>query len=151
MWRNCRNYQWIALPLSDEGLDVRHRFRVCLVIGDGKVDHGFAEHAAHAGFRSFISDCVFEIIHIAVSRRAAANHLSQAETSSDSHEFFGYILGFGGKNIFSQPLLQIEIVGEPTKQSHWYVRVAVDEPGNDDLAGRIYDFARGVPLIKIAD
>ena len=27
------------------------------------------------------------------------------------------------------------------------MRVAVDEPGNDNLAGGIYDFARGVPLI----
>ena len=46
--------------------------------------------------------------------------------------------------------MQIEIVCEPTKQSHRHVRVAVDKTRNDDLAGGIYDFAGSVLLTDFA-
>src|SRR5205807_840622 len=65
-------------------------------------------------------------------------------------EFFGDVFGLGGKDVFCEPLLQVEIVGQPAKQRHRHVRVAVDEAGDDDLTGGIHDFARGVPLFNIA-
>src|SRR5262249_61719 len=55
---------------------------------------------------------------------------------------------------FGQPFLQVEIVGNPAKQSHRHVCVAVDETGNNNFAGSVYDFARRVVALdfgRLAD
>ena len=82
IFRNCvgrvrryrRDDQGIAFPVANELFDIRHRFCIRLVVGNRKIDHRLAQDAAHSGFGRFISDRVFEVIHIAVGSRAAANH-----------------------------------------------------------------------------
>ncbi len=139
--RNRGNDQLVTFPTSDKLLDVRHAFRVCLIVGDWKIDDRLAEHTANACFRSFVGDRVFEVIHVAVGRRATANHFGQSEARPDANKLFRDVLCFRRKDVLRQPLLQIEIVGETTKQDHRNVRVAVDQTRRDDLARRVNPLA----------
>ena len=97
--------------MADKLFRIGHRFRVGLVVGNRKIDYGFAEHAAHSRFKSFVGDGIFEVIHVTVSGGATAQHLSKTKTRAHAHKIFGDVLGFGGKDVFREPLLQIQIVG----------------------------------------
>ena len=126
---------------------ISHRFSVCFVVRNRKIDDCLAEHASHAGLESFIGNRIFEIIHIAVGRCAAANHFRQAQTRADADKVFGDVLGFGRKNIFREPLLQVEVVSDAAKQSHRHVRVTVDEAGNHNLPAGVDDFTSRVTAV----
>src|SRR6185369_12161697 len=104
---------------------------------DGKVDDGFAKHTTNTRFRSLIRDRVFEVIHVTVGRRPPANHLRQTKTSTDTHKLFRDVLRFSRKDVLRQPLLQIEIIRETTKQDHGDMRVAINQTGCNDLARRV--------------
>ena len=105
MRRNRRNDKRIPFPVRDKLFYVSHRFRVRLIIGDRKIDDSFAEDAAHSGFECLIGDRIFEVIHVAVGRGAAANHFRQAQTRADAHKVFGDVFGFRREDVFGQPLL----------------------------------------------
>src|SRR6185436_6311644 len=74
----------------------------------------------------------------------AADHLSQPEARSRAHEFFGNIFCLSGKNVFGEPVLQIEVVGKSPEQSHGNVGVAVNETGSNNLTGGVDALGGGI-------
>src|SRR5207247_4135170 len=92
-------------------------------------------------------DGVFEVIHVAVGRGAAAQHLSEAQARAYADKIFSDVLGFGGKDVFREPLLQIQVVCQPAKQSHRHMRVTIDEARDDYLAVGVHYFARSIGSI----
>ena len=147
--RNRRHNQSIALPLFHEAFDIGQAFLIRLVIGYRKINHRFAQNSAHACFESLVGNCIFEVVHIAVGRRATANHLSQTQARAHPHEVLCHVFGFCRKNVFRQPFLQIEIVRDAAKQSHRHVGMAIDETGNNDLSIGVDDFGSRIVAIYI--
>src|ERR1043166_6552575 len=146
---NRRHDQSISLPLFYKALYVDQTCFVRLVVSYGKIKQRFAQNAAHSCFERLVGNRVFEIIHVAVGRCAAANHFGQSEPRSHAHKILGDIFGFGRKDVSGKPLLKVEIVGDPPKQSHRHVRVPVDETRNQHFAGRINNFARRILSLDI--
>src|SRR6185369_1899956 len=137
MRRDRRYDQIVSLPTRHKLLDVSHAFSVRLIVSDRKVDDGFTENTTNTRFCSLIRDRVLEVIHVTVGRRPTANHFSQTETSADTHKLFRDVLRFSRKDVLRQPLLQIEIIRETTKQDHRHMRVAINQTGCNDLARRV--------------
>src|SRR5688500_14493157 len=86
------NDQFVPLPAFDEPLDVGHRLFMRLVVSDGKINDSFSENSSHACLRSFIGDCILEVVHIAVRSRTAANHFGETETRANANKLFGDVL-----------------------------------------------------------
>src|SRR6185437_5732176 len=77
-----------------------------------------------------------------VSRDAAAKHLENAEARAPFDEIGLHVAGFGGENIFLQPVVEVGVAAESAKEAHGGVRVDIDEAGHDDFAGGV-NGARG--------
>src|SRR5690606_17865289 len=108
-----------------------------LVVSDRKLYDRLAKNAANAGFLRLLGDRILEVIHIAVGRRSAADHLCEAEARADADEFFIYVLGLGREDVFRQPLVKIGVVRDAAKWRHRNVRVRVDEAGDDGLSAGV--------------
>src|SRR5579875_3948642 len=126
----------VAFPMLNEFGGVSDHLRDVLVVGNGKIDEGFAENAAHAGLFGDAGNFILEIVHVGVSGDAAPNHFQHAEARAQFDEIGSDVAGFGGKNVLLQPVVEGEVVGEAAKESHGGVTVAVDEAGHDDFAVR---------------
>ena len=126
MRRNGGGNQLVSLPVLDKLFDVGHALRMRLVVGDRKVDERLAKHSAQAGSRCLLCNRIFEVVHVAVGRRATADHFRESESRARTDEFLSDVFCFSGKDVFRQPVLQIEIVGESAKQRHRNMRVSVD-------------------------
>ncbi len=116
-----------------------------LVIRRGEIDDRFAQHAAHTRFFGGARDGVFKVIHVGVAGDAAAQHFEHAEARSPGDEILGYVASFGGENVFLEPVVEREVVGDSAEQAHRGVRVAVDQAGENEGAARVDDFC-GVEL-----
>ena len=139
-----RDDQIVTLPLLDEALYVSHRLGIGLVVSYGKVYDGLTENSADTGLGGFVRYRVFEVVHVAVGCGTTANHLRQAQTSAGAHKVFGNVLRFGGKDILRQPILQIEVVCQSTKQNHGDMSMPIDEARNNCPVGGIDRLTSGV-------
>ena len=65
------------------------------------------------------------------------------EARGPDDEVFGDVASFGGKNIFIEPFIEREIVGDAAKEAHSGVSVGIDQAGHDDAAVGV-DYFGGV-------
>ena len=105
MRRRGRVNQRIAMPLFQELLGIGEHFSFALVVWRGKVDEGFAQYTAHASGFGFFGDSVLEIIHISECGDTSANLFRGCQSRSPADEFFVHVLGFGGKDVFVEPVV----------------------------------------------
>ena len=145
MGRHRGMNQGIALPLLQELLGVGEHFSFALVVGRGKIDESFAQHAAHAGGFGFFRHGVFEVIHVGESGDAPANLFRRRQTRAPADELLVHVLGFRRENVFVEPVVESHVIVQAAKQGHGDVSVAVDESGQDELAFGIDRLRGGVP------
>ena len=126
--------QRVTLPALQEFFRVLKHGIIVFVIRSGKVEDGFAQHAAHTGGFRFFGDGILKIIHVRKSGDAAADLLRQGEARSPTHKFLIHVLGLGGKNEFRKPFFQSHVIFQAPEQSHGCVGVAIDEPRKHQLA-----------------
>ena len=141
--------QRIVLPALQEFLRVRQHLKLVFIVRRGKIDERFTQHSAHARGLGFFRDRILEVIHVRKSGDAAANLLRSGQTRAPAHKFFGDVLGFRGKNIFAQPVVQRHIVMQPAKQRHGHVRVPVDEARQHQLAARVDGLRRSIFIFDV--
>ena len=140
-----RDDERVIRPFFKILFGIGHRLGICLVVRDRKIDDRLAEHTAHPGFLGLGSDRILEVIHIAIRRSSAADHLGHAETRAGTDELLGHVLSLGREDEFRKPVVKVEIVRDAAKQGHRGVCVSVDESGDDGLAGGV-DGAGGTIL-----
>ena len=70
----------------------------------------------------------------AIRGGAATQHFQNAEPRGPDDEIFGNIARFGRENIFFEPLIEGQIVGNAAEQAHSSMRVTIDQPGHNDGA-----------------
>src|SRR5262249_51338886 len=87
--------QRVGLPALEEFFTVGGHLLFVFVVGDRKIDPGFAENGAHASGFGFFGDGVFEVIHVHVRGGAAVQHFRNAQASAPANEVFGDVFGFG--------------------------------------------------------
>ena len=73
--------------------------------------------AAHAGGFGFFGDGVFEVVHVGEGGDAGANLFGGGEARAPADEVLGDVFGFGGKDIFSEPVVQRDVVVRPRRRS----------------------------------
>ena len=134
VWRDGGVDQRIALPLFQEFLSVGEHLGFALVVGRGKVNERFTQHAAHARGFGFLGHCVFEVVHVGESRHTPANLFRRRKARSPTDKFFVHVLLLGGEDVFVEPIIERYVVVKTPKQSHGNVSVAIDESGQDQLA-----------------
>ena len=137
MRRDGGRDQRIALPALDILLGVRERRSGSFVIGRRKIQDGFAEHTAHAGFFRDARDDVLEVIHVGVGGDSAAQHFEDAQARAPENEIFGDVPRFGGEDVALQPVVERMVFGNAAEQTHRGVRVAVDHAGQDERAAGV--------------
>src|SRR6185436_3499157 len=59
------------------------------------------------------------------------------------------VLRLSRKDVLSQPLLQIEIIGKTTKQHHRHVCMSVDQTRRDDFSSRDHSLPRRVARFNL--
>jgi hypothetical protein len=52
-------------------------------------------------------------------------------------EVFRHVLCFGGEDVLLQPVVQGMVVGEPAKEAHGRMRMAIDQPREDQRAAGV--------------
>ena len=132
-----RNDQRIVLPLGNELFGVGECRLWRFIVRDRKSDDRLAQHPAHAGLFGLVGDRVFKVIHVAVRRRPATDHLGHPETRAGPDKLFVNVLGLGRKDEFCKPVVKVQVVRNAAKQRHRSVRVGIDQPRDDGLAGRV--------------
>ena len=142
--------QGIALPLLQELLGVGEHFSFALVVGRGKIDEGFAQHAAHAGGLGFFGHRVFEVIHVGEGSDAAANLFRRRQTRAPADKLLVHVLGFRRENVFVEPVVERHVIVQAAKQGHGNVSVTIDESGQDQLAFGVDRLRGGVPGFEFA-
>ena len=140
--------QRIALPLLQELLGIGEHLGFALVVGRGKIDEGFAQHAAHAGGFGFFGHRIFEVIHVGEGSDAAANLFRRRQPRAPADKFFVHVLCFRRENVFVEPVVESDVIVQTAKQSHGHVGVAVDESGQDELAFGVDGLRSGVLWLR---
>ena len=142
--------QRIALPFLQEFLGVGEHLSFALVVGRGKIDESFAQHAAHAGGFGFFRHGIFEVIHVGESSDAPANLFRRRQARAPADKLLVHVLGFRRENVFVEPVVESHVIVQAAKQSHGDVSVAVDESGQDQLAFGVDGLRSGVPGFEFA-
>ena len=101
--------------LLQKFLGVGQHVGVGFVVGGGEIDEGFAEDAAHAGGFGFFSDRVFEVIHVGEGGDAGADLLGGGEAGAPADEVFVHVFGFGGEDVFVEPVGEGDVVVQAAK------------------------------------
>src|SRR3984893_10421904 len=131
------SYRWsdkfVAFPFLNKSFDISHCLGIGFVVRNGKIDYRLPQNPSYTSFGCFISDGVFEVVHIAVGGSPAANHFRQSQSRSRANEFLGNVFRFRWKDKLCQPVLKIEVVSQASKQRHRNVRMPVDKTWNDNL------------------
>ncbi len=142
----CVN-QGIPLPFLEKLLGIAQHGRFILVIRSGKVDKRLAQHAAHPGGLGFFGNRVFEIVHVAERRYSGTNLFGRRQPRAPAHKFLGDVRGFGGEDVFSQPVIERDVVMQSTKKRHRHVGMPIDKtwhhklaPGVDGLRASVFGF-----------
>ena len=93
---------------------------------------------------------VAEVVHVGEGGGPPLQHLDRGEQGPPVDEIGSDERGLGGKDVVVEPRHEREIVGEAAQQRHGGVAVRVDQAGDDQMAGGVYDasgvgagFARG--------
>ena len=136
--------EWVTLPMVDEFLRVVEGLLRRFVVWSGKIDDSFGEHAAHSGFFCHARNGIFEIVHIAIGGRSAAQHFEKTQPRSPNHKILCDVARFGRENIFLEPLVERKIIGNAAEEAHGCVGVAVDQSGHDDATACVDYFRRFV-------
>ncbi len=129
--------QRVALPFLQEFFRVRSHLGHVFVVRDGEIDPGLPKNAAESRSLGLIGFSIFEIIHVGESGGAAADHFGEREAGAPPHIVFGNVPGLGGENKFAQPIIERDVVFEPAHQDHRDVRMAINEAGDNELAGGV--------------
>ena len=135
--RDGGNDQRIVAEALEEPFGEFQRIGGSLVIRGREADDGFADHAAHPGLFSGLGDNVLEVVHIGVRGRAAEQHFEAGQSRAPADEIGRDVLLLGGENVFLEPILQTQIVGDSAEQRHRRVAVGVDEAGRDEIVGPV--------------
>src|SRR6266536_3139146 len=80
------------------------------------------------------------------ARNPAFDHLESRQKRSVVNELGRDVLALRGEDVFRQPAVEWQVVGDPAKQRHGGMRVRVDEAGQDDVPLRVVGRPRGVAL-----
>ena len=131
------NDQRVILPTLDKSLGVGNGLARCFIVGDRKLYDRLAKHSTHAGLFCFVGDGILKVVHVAIGRCSTPDHLSQTQPRTGPHELLIDILSLCRKDVFGQPVVEVEIVRDAAKQRHGDVGVSIDEAGYDDLAGSV--------------
>ena len=132
--RDRRSDQRVTLPFFRETLGVAERGLPCFVIRNREVDQSLSEDGTHTCLLGLFGDDILEVVHIDIGRRPAPDHLDQPQPGARSHEFACDVPGFGGEDIFRQPLLQVEIIGDAAEERHGDMGVGVDQSRQDGFS-----------------
>src|SRR5687768_15880891 len=149
MRRDGWNNKVVPFPAAHKLLDISHPFGIRLVIRNRKIDDRFTKNTAHTSLCSLIGDRVFEVVHVAIGGRTTTNHLRETEPRANAHKLLRHIFRFRRKDVLRQPLLQIEIISESTKQDHRHMRVTIDQPRRNHPAKRLQLFPRRVSTLDL--
>ena len=114
-------------------------------IGRFEADHGLAQDAAHARFLGGFGDAVLEIVHVDERGGAGEHHFQARQARSPQDEIGRYVLGFGRKDEFVEPVLHHHVVGDAAEQRHGGVGMGVDQAGHQDGI-RAVDMLPGLKL-----
>ena len=103
---NGRHHQRVVAETREIALGELERVGGGLGVGDGEADDGLAQHAAHAGLFGHFRHHVLEVVHVGEGGGAAKQHFEAAEARAPAHEIGRDVLGFGGEDVFFEPVLE---------------------------------------------
>ena len=137
MRRDGRHDQRVSGESCKKSVGELQRVGRSFCIGDREADDGLPEHAAHARLFGRLGHHVLEVVHVGEGGCAAEQHFSAGEARSPADEVGRDVLGLGREDVFLEPVLQPEVVGDAAEQGHGGVGVGVDEAGSDQRIGAV--------------
>ena len=106
-----RGNQRIFFIFAEEVLCSLQRVGRGLGIGHWKANHRLPQHCAHASLFSSLCNDLFEIIHVGIRGGATQHHFKAGQAGAPTNKIGIHELGFHREDIFFQPILQLQIVG----------------------------------------
>jgi hypothetical protein len=129
----------VAAPARDELLRVGEVLREVETLRAGEIEERLPEHAAHAQLVGDCRDVVLVEIHVAERGHARAQQLCDPEPAAPGDRVGVDEASFRRPDVALEPGMQRQVVGEAAEERHRHVRVAVDQPGNHEVAAGIDD------------
>ncbi len=126
--RNRRGDQRVAMEPLQKLLGEPQRVRRRLRVRRRESDDGLAQNASHAALFRCLRDQVLEIVHVGEGRGTAEKHFETRQAGAPANEVRSDVAGFGGKDVFLEPVLQPQVVRDAAEQDHSGVRVGIDQP-----------------------
>ena len=110
--------------------------------GCREVDDPLPEHRAQADGLDRLGDRVFVEVAVRAGGRAGEEHLDAGKQGAATDGVGGQDRGLRGKDVFPQPGLERQVVGQAAEERHRQVGVGVDQPRHEDAAAGV-DHVRG--------
>src|SRR5262249_61971696 len=98
-----------------------------------------AKHTAYAHRVGFLGNDVLVEVHVADGGDTGPRQLGDAEPAAPAHGLRLDETALSRPHVTLEPDVQRQVVGEATKQGHRDVGVAVDEPGDHQVARGVDD------------
>ena len=138
--RDGRRDERIAAPGGGEFLGERETAVGLGRVGRGEVNHGLAEHGAHAGLFHDGGEFLLEVVAIHHRGDAALDHFDDAVESAPVNELAVHEIFIERENESPQPVRHI--VAEAAEDGHRGVRMGVDHTREDEVAAGVDGFGR---------